>query len=277
VRGSIYARKTVVPSAELRVFQPLDAFPPQQQAYWERFIVGGGQLRARRVAYRQQLGRDGLGVLVPTEPDAAYVRVQEGRYHVCPWNTRLRVLAAMLAFREAAPIEGAERFVPDAARRRAARELARMRRRDPGTISFIMQGAWHVPVRWFVLFEDGERRLRAMGDGYRLRYRTTVRKALNRAERAIPTLRKSDLGPLADLVVELYEWLSAFDPGSLLELDYGGLTRLMTWDELDDDHSAREVQDAIRALGSDELARAAEVYQSVVTRWAEIRGHEGMS
>lgn len=267
----------MVPSAELRVFQPLDAFPSEERAYWERFIVGGGQLRPRRAAYRQVIGDRGLGVLLPTEPDAASIRVVDGEYYVCPWRTRLRVLAAMLAFREAAPIDGAEHFVTDRARRRAARELSRTRRRNPGAISFIMQSPWHVPVRWFVLFEDDERRLEPLGDGHRLRYGTTVRKALRRADRAIPVLRKTDLGPVADVIVELVEWLSAFDRRSLLELDYGRLAGVMTWDELDDDHSAREVQDAIGALGADEFSRAAEVYQSVVTRWAELRGHEGLN
>jgi hypothetical protein len=140
-----------------------------------------------------------------------------------------------------------------------------------------MQSSWHVPVRWFVLFEDDERRLEPLDEGHRLRYRTTVRKALRRAERAIPVLRKTDLGPVADVIVELVEWLSAFDPRSLLELDYGELTALMTWDELDDDHSAREVQEAIRALGAENFSEAADVYQGVVSRWAELRGHESLN
>jgi hypothetical protein len=267
----------VVPSAELRVFQPLDAFPADERAQWERFIVGGGPLRPRRVAYRQQIGNHGLGLLVPGESDAASIRVVAGEYYVCPWRTRMRVLAAILAFREAAPIDGAEHFVPDRARRRAARELSRIRRRDPGAISFIMQSPWHVPVRWFVLFEDDERQIEAIDDGHRLRYRTTVRKALRRADRAIPVLRKTDLGPLAEVIVELVEWLSAFDPRSLLELDYGALTRVMTWDELDDDHSAREIKDAIRALDAENVSEAADVYQAVVSRWAELRGHESLN
>jgi hypothetical protein len=267
----------VVPSAELRVFQPLDAFPADERAYWERYIVGGGPLRPRRPAYRQQIGKHGLGVLVPSEPDAASVRVVAGEYYVCPWRTRMRVLAAILAFREAAPIDGAEHFVPDRARRRAARELSRIRRRNPGAVASIMQSPWHVPVRWFVLFDDEERELQPSDEGHDLRYRTTVRKALRRAERAIPVLRRTDLGPVAEVIVELVEWLSAFEPRSLLELDYGRIARRMSWDELDDDHSAREIQEAIRALGAEHFSEAADVYQAVVSRWAELRGHESLN
>jgi hypothetical protein len=62
-----------------------------------------------------------------------------------------------------------------------------------------------------------------------------------------------------------------------VELDYGGVCDLLSWDELDDDHSARDVQEALRALSSEGLARSADLYQSVIVRWAEVRAHEGMN
>jgi len=46
---------------------------------------------------------------------------------------------------------------------------------------------------------------------------------------------------------------------AIVELDYDGLCDFMTWDELDDDRSARDVQDAIKALsfrGALSLGRA---------------------
>ena len=69
----------------------------------------------------------------------------------------------------------------------------------------------------------------------------------------------------------------AFDPRSMLELDYGGLCDFLTWDELDDDHSAREVQEALEVLGKHEYTAAADIYQGVLARWAEVRGHEAMN
>lgn len=267
----------MVPCAELRVYQPLEAFPPDEQARWERYIVEGGRLRAARPRYRQRATIGHLGYLAAVEGEQADVRVVEGRYFVCPSRTRLRVLASLLAFSEAEPIELADQFVPEGEARRAARELARMRRRDPNAISFVMQSPWHVPVRWFTLFGDDERRLKEYHGRYRLSYATTVRKALRRAERSIPALRKSDLGPVADLIVELYEWLSAFGLRSIVVLDYGGLCQFMTWDEMDDDHSARDIQDALKALSAEEFPRSAELYQAVVGRWAEMRNHESMN
>jgi len=267
----------MVPRAELRVFQPLQAFPPDEQAHWERFIVAGGAARPGRPIYRQRTTGDRLGFLAASHGEGADVRLEDGVYYVCPWRTRLRVLASLLSFREAPPFEGSEAFVPDDEVRRAAKELAKLRRRHPRAVSFIMESPWHVPLRWFVLFADEERRLTQEEGSHRLAYRTTARKAMRRADRAVPILRRTDLGPVADTIVELAEWLSAFDPRSLVELDYGGLCSLLTWDEMDDDRSARDVQDALTALSSGEFPRSAELYQSVIGRWADVRSQESMN
>jgi hypothetical protein len=263
----------MVPAAELRVYQPLAAFPAEEQAHWERYIVAGAP-HAVRTRYADLATTAGLGFLHPTGEDGAHVKVVDGAYFVCPERTRLRVLAGVIAFREAAPFEGAEAFVPDGEVRRMRRQLRRMRHREPGLISSIMQSPWHVPVRWFVLFDDEERRLADVGIRHHLSYVTTTRKAIRRAERAIPILRHTELGPIADLVVELHQWLSLFDVGSLLELDYGGLCALMTWDEMDDDHGAREIGEALKALSAQELTRSAELYQTALQRSNELRTHE---
>jgi len=45
----------MVPSAYLRVFQPLDGFERSEQVHWERWLVTGRRLRAGQ-AYRYQQG-----------------------------------------------------------------------------------------------------------------------------------------------------------------------------------------------------------------------------
>jgi hypothetical protein len=263
----------MVPAAELRVFQPLEAFPPQEQGRWERYIVAGAP-HPIRPRYVDLATPAGLGFVHPAGEDGAHVKLVDGAYFVCPERTRLRVLAGLLAFRDAAPFEGAAAFVPEGEARRARKQLGRMRRRNPGEVAAIMQSPWHVPVRWLVLFDDEERRLEEAGGHHRLSYLTTARKAVRRAERAVPVLRHTELGPIAELIVELHQWLSLFEPGSLLELDYDGLCGLMTWDEMDDDHSAREIGDALKALAAEEFTRSAELYQAAVSRTNELRNHE---
>jgi hypothetical protein len=264
----------MVPSAALRVFQPLDTFDPHEQARWERYLVERLPIPRRPRRYVDR-ARDRLGVIVPAEGEHAEVRVVDGRTYLSPWRMRMRVLAAAVAFRDTRPIELADRFLSRKDGRRAARELTRMRRRDPHAVAFCHESPWHVPIRWLLLFDDHERWLGEDEQGrLRLRYRTTVRRALRRAGQAIPVLRRSDLGPISELLLDLHEWIALFDSRSLLELDYGTLCDFLTWDELDDDRSVREMGRALDALERHEFPRSAEIYQGVLSHWAEIRGHE---
>ena len=265
----------MVPSAYLRVYQPLDAFEREEQLHWERYLLDGGPPPSIRPKYADHHTVGSLGLLAPAEGEHAEIRVIDGRTFISPWRMRLRVLGAMLSFREAEPMELWDQFVPKRDAKRAARDLRRFRRHDPSAVSFCHQSPWHVPIRWFVLFRDEERRLTDDGvGGSRLSYRTSTRRAMRRAEQAVVPLRRSELGPISDLIVDLHQWMSAFEQGSLLELDYGELCSFLTWDEMDDDHSARDVAEALTALERHEYPQAAEVYQGVLSRWAEVRSRE---
>jgi hypothetical protein len=270
--------RDVVPSAYLRVFQPLDGFERQEQAHWERYLVEGAGTSSIRRRYADHETTQGLGVLAPAEGEHAEIRVIDGRTFVSPWRMHLRVLAALLSFSATKPLELSDRFVPKQDAKRAAKELAKLRRRNPSAVAFVHQSPWHVPIRWFVLFDDGERWLGEDEFGRtRLRYRTTARRAMRRAERAVPVLRRTDLGPISELILDLHQWLAGFDPGSLLELDYATLCDFMTWDELDDDRSSRDLHEALDALEREEFPRSADIYQGVLTHWAEIRSREIMN
>ena len=265
----------MVPSAYLRVFQPLDAFERVEQMHWERYLVERAVTPAAKPRYRDHPTVGRVGILGPAGGEHADVRVVDGRTFVSPWRMRMRVLAAMLSFRESQPMDLWGQFVPKAVAKRATKELARMRRRDPSAVAFCHQSPWHVPIRWFVFFHDTERWLGEDEQGRtRLRYTASVRRATRRAELAIPALRRSELGPIGELILDLHQWMAGFDPASLLELDYGDLCDLLSWDELDDDHSARDVHEALDALDKGEYPRSADIYQGVLTRWAEVRGRE---
>lgn len=268
----------MVPQAYLRIFQPLEAFSADERAHWERYIVAGGPLRIGAPIYRQRIAVGRLGLLAPTEGNDADIRLIDDTYYVCPWRTRIRVLASLLSLRDSSVPEMADALVPESEARRAARELARMRRRDPAAVAFMKQSAWHIPIRWFLLFKDSERRLIEREDGrFSLKYETNVGKARRRVDWALAVVRKAELEPLLELLVELQQWMASFDRRSIVELDYASLSRLFTWDELDDDHSAAEALEAIEALDAGELARSADVYQQVAGRWAEVRAHESLN
>ncbi len=102
--------------------------------------------------------------------------------------------------------------------------------------------------------------------------------AKKRAETALQVLRRSALSPLVDLVQDLAQWLQSFHPSSFLELDYAGVSSLFTWDELDNDHSGREIQEAVEAIARPGgMARAAELYQGVAMRWADAMGRDSLN
>lgn len=268
----------MVPCAYLRVFQPLEAFSQDEREHWERYIAEGGPLLPEKPVYRQQISVGRLGLLAPSEGNHADVRQIEGVDYVCPWRTRVRVLASLLSLRESAIPEMAEQLVPEAEARRAQKELSRLQRRDPSAMPFMLQSAWQVPIRWFLLFKDSERRIteRAEG-GYGLTYETSIESARRRVKWALSVVRKADVEPLTELLDDLVKWLALFDKRSIVELDYASLSGLFTWDELDNDHSAQEVQEALEALGIGELPRSADLYESVASRWAEVRAHENLN
>jgi hypothetical protein len=264
----------MVPSATLRVFQPLDGFERDEQLHWERYLLHADKPRRPRRFAERETG-PGVGLVAPSEGEHAEILVVDGVTYVSPERMRMRVLQAIVAFRDAEPFDTWERFVTKKTARVARRQLARHRRRDPQAVAFVHQSPWHVPIRWFALFRPEERELREDPSGrFRLRYRTTTRRAMRRAENAIPVLRRSDLGPIGELLLDLHQWMVAFDPRSLVQLDYGELCDFMTWDELDDDRSVADVQSALDALGKHEYAEAAEVYQGVLGRWDEVRSRE---
>ena len=271
----------MIPCAYLRVFRPLDTFPEEERGRWERYILEGGPPPVRRPVYRDEtaVGDRHVGLLASADGEHAEIRLIDGRYYVCPWRTRLRVLAGILSLRETAPQDMADAFVPEAEAKRAARELARLKRREPSAVPAMLQSPWHAPIRWFILVEDEERRLVEKEPGeYRLYYWTPIALAKRRAERALQVLRRSELAPLVELVRELAQWLASFHPHSMVELDYGAVSGLFTWDELDNDHSGRDIQQAVEAIARPGgMARAAELYQSVAGRWADAMSRESMN
>jgi hypothetical protein len=264
----------MVPSAYLRVFQPLDGFEREEQLHWERWLVTGRR-RDGTPHFADRPTEQGVGLLAPGGREAADVRLFDGRTYLAPQRMRLRVLRSIADAPDELMAELWPLVVSKKEMRRARRELNRFHRRDPHAVPFVLQSAWHVPLRWFVLFRPEER---SIADDelarLRLRYRTPTRRAMRRIENVMPTLRRSDFAQLGELLVDLHQWLVTFDARSIVELDYGELSDLMSWDEMDDDHSADQIQRALDALARHEPAESAEVYQSVLVRWMEFRTRE---
>lgn len=266
--------------AYLRVFQPLGAFPPRERAQWSAYVADGASLPAHVLVEREE--RDGLaralGVGVPP-PDRQHAFVwRHGRaVYLCPLHTELRALQALLSFRQSVPEEVVDVFLAPGELERAEEILERLRREQPGARSHIQQTAWFVPIIWFMLFDSSERQVVPSRSGRlpRLTYATTLNVALNRITKALKILaeRAEDV-EASSAADDLRDWLHGFDRDSFITLDYGGLTQIIPFGELVEDHTARDVWDALSALEGGDIERSDELYGAITERWADLRGRE---
>src|SRR5438093_8921594 len=126
----------MVPSAYLRVFQSLERFERDEQLHWERYLVQRSAGSIARPRYADRVTGEGLGMLAPAGREEAEVRLVDGRTFISPQRLRLRVLESIVQFRGSEPAELWDLIVPTKEARRARRQLARHRRRDPEVRSF---------------------------------------------------------------------------------------------------------------------------------------------
>ncbi|MDX6328662.1 MAG: hypothetical protein QOI83_1045 [Streptomycetaceae bacterium] len=265
-------------AAYLRVYEPLAAFPEPERTHWYRYAAAGPG-RTAQDELRQSLA--GLTAVPPVpvpvrESGDAFVAVVDGVTHVCPWRTRLRGWQALEALEALLPEPVLDAVLPARIRSAVTTEYEEWRAENPDARPWIRSATWHVPVRWFVLFDDAERTYEPSGGGESkqpvLRYRTPMVQARRRTARALRVLKESlDEGPLAEGLVEVGRWLEEFHPRSMVELDYGGLVHIIPENGLAEDHSAADTAEGLAALREGDSTRAGEAYERLAERWRSIR------
>lgn len=265
----------MIRTAYLRVYQPINSFSEQEKKRWMAYSEDGDD--AASVGLRSWLVSAALpaGGLGAQLTEGCFVRRIAEKVFVCPWRTRLRMLAGLLAFRGSVPEEVADVFVPRDQAERAAHELAMMGESDPEIKSHIIHANWHVPLRWFAAFDPSERILIEDRRGLRVRYEATLADGQRRLARALEILDASaiDAG-VVEAVRELSGWLEEFPGEGLIELDYAGVSAAFADDDLVNDQSAAEVWTCLQALATGDLQRAAETFEALSERWTEIRSFE---
>lgn len=278
--------------AQLRVYEPLAAFPADEQARWSAYAASGaaptrerGPAVERAAGVRALLGM--LPVAVPDLEEQAYVTQVDGVTLVCPWRTRVRAWEALGEVRSALPAVLVDALVPRAVLDRAEQDLDAWRVEHPEQRVHVRSSTWQVPVRWFVLFDAEEREVSpgAPGEGAgappgrrtgrALVYRTPMSRARRRTARALAVLRRSaDDGAAASGVEDLARWLEEFHPRSLVELDYGGLVHLLDDEALAEDDSAGDIALALAALAEEQGEEAATAYARVTSRMKALQAVE---
>jgi hypothetical protein len=273
--GLVDTIKRVIKTTYLRVYQPLSAFSSEERDRWlsepEREELPDSKISRHWLATGAMLAAGDF----PPVTDGAFVRRTRGDLMVCPWRTRLRMLAGLLAFRTSVPEEVADAFVPVEEARRAAHELAELGELHPEVRSHILHANWHVPLRWFAAFDDSERILTEDRAGLRVRYETSLSSGRARLEHALRVLEQAWVdSTIVDSVRELLGWLNEFSDEGVLELDYSSVAAMFVDEDLLEDHSASEVSICIEALAAGDVERAGRTFAVLSERWTEVRAHE---
>lgn len=264
----------MISTSYLRVYEPLSAFSVEERERWQapiELIEDTERDNAHRWLIAGSLQTE--PVLAPRE--GAFVREVDGTTFVCPWRTRLRMLAGLLAFRGSVPEEVAEAFVSEEDAQRAAHALANLGDDHPDIRSHILHANWHVPLRWFVPFAAEDRVITEDRDGLRIRYETSLDQAVDRLEHAVSVLERSWIdAAIVDTVKELLAWLQGFSIQGLLELDYGSVASIFDADELLEDRSAEDVWSCLDSLAAGDVLRAGRLFGELTDRWTAIRARE---
>jgi predicted transcriptional regulator len=265
----------MIRTAYLRIYEPASTFSEDERRRWLTDPddgEGGDHPRYQAWLVTGRLPTEKPGY---NSSENAFVREVDGEFYICPWRTRLRMLAGLLAFRDSVPEEVAEAFVPQSEARRAAKELAALDERFPQIRSHILHANWHVPLRWFSAFDPSERVLVEDRRGLRIRYETRIAEALTRLAHVISVLEETWLDEsVVAALKELSAWLEEFSSGALLELDYGSVAGMFDHDELVEDQCAAEVAACIEALEMGDGPRASRLFGDLTDKWATVRAHE---
>ena len=264
----------MVMTSYLRVYEPLSSFSEEERSRWVSDPSDGK--RVDSVVSRKWLINSSLpGAADFGLPEGAFVRKSCGIVMVCPWRTRLRMLAGLIAFRGSVPEQVAEAFVTEDEARLASVALEAIGDQYPDVRSYISHANWHVPLRWFTAFDESERILTEDSNGLRIRYETPLVSARSRLERALEILETSWVDDAVTAALrEVAEWLEDFSDEGLLELDYGSVARMFSDDELVEDRTAAEVWSCLEALEGGDVVRAGEVFAALNESWAGLRANE---
>ena len=291
--GNLYRGQAGLPfSSTLRVYEPLDAFPEDQQAAiksaGERAVSRAAVENAELLASLGRITRPGGDQFptgrtdlvrvtrapgVPVEDAGKESAEEETADGVgllyCPSQLVLRAGLAANALIEGIHGPLAELLIPEEQRDRHQERIDLVNARDGITRVHTRASTWGIPFSWFSLFleSDPQDVVEAGGRILTVRVWAPISDALDRVRYAVANLALAapDLDMLDDLT-QLTEWLELFHADSMVELDYGAVA-----DKVYPDDSPMDVRLGIECLSEGALTGAAAGYSRLGSLWIGIR------
>jgi hypothetical protein len=297
--GSLYRGQAGLPfTSALRIYEPLEAFPAEQQ---EALRMSGARKDSRAAVENAELlaslgritraggdpfptGRTDLVRIVPAPPanDQPQSAAPSGtaaaeptgagmpdRLLYCPSQLVLRAGLAANALMEGIHGPLAQLLIPEEQRDKHQERIDEVRSHAGLGRVHTRASTWGIPFSWFCLFQESDPTDVVEADGHivTVRIRATIAEALERVRYAVAHLSVAapDLDMLEDLI-QLTEWLELFHPDSAVELDYGAVA-----DKVYPDDSPLDVRLGIECLAEGDMTGAAAAYRRLASRWIPIR------
>ncbi|PRW62484.1 hypothetical protein [Actinopolyspora mortivallis] len=195
---------------------------------------------------------------------------------VCPLDLRGRAAAALVGFLGAAdpPLRAAALPMPaETAKSKASAVVNEL----SSSAVHVISSTWTVPLPWFAVVDPEQRVVThdERGNVERVYWRTPMSEARRRVSRAHTVTRNTlgEEGP-PKILRETGRWLERFHPHSAVELDYGGLVRMMSDEDLLADSSAADVHSIVDAMELGHTTEVGERYEALRDFWAEMAAHE---
>lgn len=261
--------------ASLRIFEPISAFPAADRLRWETLVADGDSYREeQQLALRRLIAPESPAL----RPDGVHIMDIDGARFISPWSTASRCWAALDEFKESLPSSVIPFFLPSALEEVITSGMENVEDRIP----HILSETWMVPPRWLALFIPDERERGYRDEVAYSRARTTISKALERAQQSHEVVLASfGEGVVEQEIEELIEWLELFHPLSMVELDYGGLAHYLDGTlksdglaGIEDDGSIEDVIFSLAGLAAGDGAIAGEGYNRLVSRWRPVQALE---
>jgi len=261
----------------LRVYEPLVAFPSERRRVWTQYVAAhppsNEELNAQLYEESVRANAIANGPRLPTERTPhAYIARHEGQIMISPVQLRFRSIRAA----EGRP----DLFSPTGlAHGAAAALLASLRDEreefwdvDDDQIHARI-AAWSAPISWLLMFRPEDR---CNPGPQRLLLRASLQEVGQRLEVVQQELEamRGGIAPATSEMAKLSNWLRAFHPKGLVELDYGGAVRsllanrLLRRDENDMpfDEGLSDLLGARAALRAGNLKGAIGVFRRVYKR-----------